>query len=92
LARAGDELHNPVTRQRIRFVRPAADTGGEVLEVEASWEPGGHPAPTHYHPAQDERFEVLSGKIRCVIDGEERILHTGEVVEMAGSGGRPVPP
>jgi quercetin dioxygenase-like cupin family protein len=79
---AGREFHNPVTRQRIRVVRSGADTGGELLELEADWEPGGARAPAHYHPHQDERFEVLSGQVRCVLDGEQRILGEGEVVEI----------
>ena len=28
--------------------------------------------PEHYHPRQDEHFEVLEGAVRVVINGEER--------------------
>ena len=28
----------------------------ELLELEATWGPGGSPPPKHFHPAQDEHF------------------------------------
>ena len=49
----------------------------EALEVEASYRPGGSPPPAHFHPAQDERFEVLDGAMRARVDGEERELADG---------------
>jgi mannose-6-phosphate isomerase-like protein (cupin superfamily) len=55
----------------------------EALEVEASYRPGGSPPPAHFHPAQDERFEVLAGAMRVRIDGEERELPTDAEIEIA---------
>lgn len=49
-----------------------------MLEVEATWKPGGSPPPPHYHPAQDEEFEVKSGRLTAVIDGNEHKLGPGE--------------
>jgi quercetin dioxygenase-like cupin family protein len=51
--------------------------GPEALVVEATYERG-DPPPPHFHPAQEERFEVLEGAMRVVIDGEERELPAGE--------------
>ena len=82
MARAGDELQHPATGQRIVFKRTAADTGGEVLEMETWYRAGAARAPAHYHPNQDERFEVLSGAVQCTIDGEERVLGQGDVLEV----------
>ena len=31
------------------------------LVVDVTYAPGGSAPPTHYHPTQDERFEVRSG-------------------------------
>lgn len=53
----------------------------EILEVEGRWGPGG-PAPPHYHPDQDERFELLEGRLRTRVEGEERELAAGEVLEI----------
>ena len=54
--------------------------GPGALVVEASYDRG-DPPPPHFHPAQDERFEVLDGGMRVVIDGEERVLRAGEELE-----------
>jgi mannose-6-phosphate isomerase-like protein (cupin superfamily) len=54
----------------------------EALEVEASYRAGGSPPPAHFHPAQDERFEVLEGAMRVRVDGEERDLEAGDEMEI----------
>jgi len=46
----------------------------EALEVEGTWGPGGSPPPKHFHPAQDERFEVLEGTLHTRVEGQEREL------------------
>ncbi len=38
--------------------------------------------PAHLHPKQDERFEVLEGTMRAVVDGEERVYSAGEAFEV----------
>src|SRR4051812_5026717 len=61
----------------------------EVLEVEALYAPGGSPPPKHFHPEQDEHFEVLSGELRVHIDGEERTLRpAGDPARGARPAGR----
>lgn len=78
MANTGDVLENPFTGQTLTFRRTAADTGGELLEVESSWAGGGQEPPEHYHPSQEERFEVLEGELRARIGGEERTVRAGE--------------
>jgi quercetin dioxygenase-like cupin family protein len=82
LARAGDELLNPATGQRILFRKTGADTGGELLEVETWYRAGARPAPGHYHPSQDEHFEVLSGVVRARVDGEKQELIEGDLLDV----------
>jgi quercetin dioxygenase-like cupin family protein len=48
------------------------------LEVVAAYAPGGSPPPPHWHPAQDERFEVLAGSVTALVEGQERALSAGE--------------
>ena len=54
----------------------------EVLEVEGRYGPGGRPPPAHYHPAQEEHFEVLEGALRVKLDGQERDLRQGETIDI----------
>jgi mannose-6-phosphate isomerase-like protein (cupin superfamily) len=54
----------------------------ELLDVEGRWGPGGKPPPAHYHPEQDEHFEVLEGTLTAKLNGEERDLKPGETLEI----------
>ena len=57
-------VHDPVRRQRLGFHRD-----GDVLHAEVWAAPKGD-VPAHYHPAQEERFEVLAGTMRFTINGK----------------------
>jgi len=52
------------------------------LEVEVVWTSGGSRPPKHFHPSQDEHFEVLSGTLSVSLDGEERTLHAGDTLDI----------
>jgi quercetin dioxygenase-like cupin family protein len=78
MARPGDELHNPKTGQRLIFRRTTAETGGELVEVESVWAPGGDEPVAHYHPKQTEEFEVLAGRVGTRIGRAERTYEPGE--------------
>jgi quercetin dioxygenase-like cupin family protein len=56
--------------------------GPELFEVEVTYAPGGRPPPKHYHPLQDEHFEVLAGKLRTRIEGDDRTLGPGEQIDI----------
>lgn len=89
MAHEGQELvgHNGF---RLKFVRIT----DQLLEIEASYSGEGGLPPEHFHPRQDERFEVVEGAVRAVIEGEERRYAAGETFEipagvphqMAGAG------
>ena len=86
MAKAGDELLNPVTGLRTVFRKTAEETSGGLLQVdwigESSWTTG----PDHVHPRQEERFEVLSGRLGLRADGIERVHGVGDVIVVsAGS-------
>jgi mannose-6-phosphate isomerase-like protein (cupin superfamily) len=80
MATAGQSVVNPSTGERVMFVRTAADTGGEVLEMELIWPRKGERAPAHVHPEMEERYEVLGGIAAFHIGGHERTAGPGEVV------------
>jgi quercetin dioxygenase-like cupin family protein len=54
----------------------------EALVVEAEYGPGGTAPPKHFHPGQDESFEVLEGALSVRVDGAERDLRVGERIEI----------
>ena len=78
MIRAGATLTNPVTGFRLHFRRTAAETNGELLEVEATYAAFSARPPEHYHPEQREDFEMLAGGVRVCIAGTVRDLGPGE--------------
>ena len=83
VASTGEVIENPAARMRLRFLRTGADTNGELLEIEATYEPGSVEPLEHFHPRQDERFEIVSGAMRARIGGEERTLTAGAAARAA---------
>jgi quercetin dioxygenase-like cupin family protein len=63
---------------KVKFIKTAADTGGELLEMEVTCNTAVDSVPEHYHPYQDEHIEVLSGMVSVHIKGQERTYVAGE--------------
>lgn len=77
MPREGQALDGP-RGLKLRFVCIT----DERLEMEAHYSGEGDLPPPHLHPRQVERFTVISGAIRAVIDGEERRFGTDETFEV----------
>lgn len=54
----------------------------ELHEMRATYRPGSSPPPAHVHPAQAEHFEVHTGELVFVVDGEERVVGAGEGIDV----------
>jgi len=86
MVKSGDVIENPVTGERITFVRTSAQTGGSLAEMDLELRPNAFLAAEHIHQRQEEKFEVLDGLIRLRCRGEESVRGPGEVVVVpAGS-------
>ena len=76
---------------------PAAATDGAYVEMDVMLEPGGHTDP-HYHPEQEETYEVLDGTLEVFWDrdwhevpaGESRTMPRGAIHAFRNAGERPV--
>ena len=73
-----DETLQLSNHETVRVVRKTADE----LELEATWGPGGSPPLPHLHPAQDEWFEVRTGRLTANIDGAQRELRPGDTLHV----------
>jgi quercetin dioxygenase-like cupin family protein len=78
--RAGDTIENPVTGEIVHFLRTAADTDGELVEIEVTVEPDGAVAAAHVHPYQSERFEILEGTLEFRHGRQKVTAGPGDVV------------
>ena len=81
MAEAGQEIRGQ-DGFRLRLVQTAAETGGKLLEMEATYGGTGAFPPEHAHPNQVETFEVLEGSVKAIIDGTERTYEAGETFEV----------
>jgi len=74
----GDELYDKRFGERYLVLEAARDSGGEFVRIEDTAAPGPSRRPVGAHPAQRERFEVLSGSLGLTVDGEEHLLGPGD--------------
>jgi quercetin dioxygenase-like cupin family protein len=78
--RAGKTIENPVTGEKVRFLQTAAETDGELVEIEVTVVPDGAVAAAHVHPYQSERFQVLEGTLEFRHGRTKVVAGPGEVV------------
>jgi mannose-6-phosphate isomerase-like protein (cupin superfamily) len=64
MAFSGQVLDNPISGERITFLKTAADTDGELLAIDLELSPDGHVPGAHVHPIQEESFEVVKGTMK----------------------------
>ena len=80
MAKAGDEIVNPRTGQRMVFLKTGSETDGELVQIDTYNPPTGVPEPEHVHPFQQSGAEVISGSLRFRVGGEERSVKAGESI------------
>lgn len=56
--------------------------GPAALVVRTRWSASSKRPPTHLHPAQDERFEVLEGVLHTTVARRSRTLRAGHILEI----------
>lgn len=75
-----EAVRDPVHRARYRF-----EPDGENLWVECWIEPSGA-LPPHYHPRQEERWEVLEGEIELRLGKQKQIVKPADGPQIATPG------
>jgi quercetin dioxygenase-like cupin family protein len=81
MARTGDKLTMPDGTEFL-IAKSAADTGGERVEIETTLPPGAPSPPRHFHPRQEEEWEVLSGTLSVYVEDRWRSLGPGDSVSI----------
>ena len=80
MAYAGQVIENPVSGEKITFVKTASDTGGELLVIDLELSPDGAVPGLHVHPSQEERFEIQSGRMKFRKGMKKIEAEAGDVV------------
>jgi mannose-6-phosphate isomerase-like protein (cupin superfamily) len=86
----GQVVANTATGERIVYRVLARDSAGELLRLEVYFALGSGARATHIHPHQEERFEIVRGRMRFRVGRESRLVTAGDVVVVpAGTPHRP---
>jgi quercetin dioxygenase-like cupin family protein len=80
MGKAGDCIENPVTGEKMTFLLTGAETAGELLRIDMTVRPGGFVAAEHVHPTQEERFQIVSGRITLRAGDRERLYTAGDTI------------
>ena len=78
----GDELWNPVTRERAVLLETPLDNPVGRARAEMTALVGARVLGEHLHPGLIERFTVLEGLLTVRLDGKTSKLHEGETAEI----------
>jgi quercetin dioxygenase-like cupin family protein len=73
---------NPTNGDSYEFLETARDTDGKHITLKATIQSKGQLVPKHFHVFQDETFEVISGQLTIWLDGQTRILSSGEKITL----------
>ena len=72
-----NSIYNPLAKDRVTFVRSAAETNGEYTLVQVELAPKGGNA-LHFHTNFTEEFEVLEGTLSIELEKKVITLQPGE--------------
>lgn len=78
MAIAGQVIENPITGERFTFIQTSRQTGGESLVFDCRVTPGKARLAPHVHARQEERFEVISGRLGVMLGGKRQVLEAGQ--------------
>ncbi|MGI8688965.1 MAG: cupin domain-containing protein [Thermomicrobiales bacterium] len=78
MARTGQVIINPLTGERITFLKTARETRGKLLRFDCRAPSRGARLPAHIHETAEERFAVLSGALGVMRGGRAYVLHAGQ--------------
>jgi mannose-6-phosphate isomerase-like protein (cupin superfamily) len=71
----GRVIDNPISGERIVIRQSGTQTDGRLLAFDLFLPPRGHVTAAHVHPAQEERFTVVAGRMRFRL--RRRIIDVG---------------
>jgi mannose-6-phosphate isomerase-like protein (cupin superfamily) len=71
---------NDATGERVIYRVLSADSGGEKLQLDVFFAPGGAARAMHVHPDQEERFEIVEGTLQVQVGRRVTTVSAGDVL------------
>jgi quercetin dioxygenase-like cupin family protein len=78
----GQVIINPTNGDSYEFLETAKDTNGEQVKMKATIHSKGQLVPRHLHVFQEETFEIVSGQLTVLFEGQIRKLSAGEKITL----------
>ncbi len=83
MATAGQTFENPVTGEKMVFVKTGRETNGMVLEIEFFIQPNsGKGLSAHVHPYYAERFELIAGSAHYKLANAELSTQANDILTL----------
>src|SRR4030095_16196364 len=82
MAFKGKVIHNNKTEQTLEFITNSKDSNGQLLEMYSTYKPHSKEPPLHYHPMQDEQFEIFEGEMCVRMNGKVITLKQGDSIDI----------
>lgn len=82
MAYQGKVVENKFVGQTLKFIRTSTDTNGELLEIESTYPTKSKEPVAHYHPFQEQWFEVTEGELSIRLDGQIVTLKSGDKIHI----------
>jgi quercetin dioxygenase-like cupin family protein len=83
ITKQGEKIINARTSQVMVFLKTAAETNGQLLEIDCISPPSDTRGPQHIHPFQQNNFGILAGECTFRINGKEQTAYAGDTVSIA---------
>ncbi len=78
----GQIIINPINGDFHEFLETARDTNGQRVTLKATIKSKGKLVPDHFHVFQEETYEVISGQLTILLNGQTKILSAGEKITL----------
>lgn len=85
MPKKGQIITNPISGDSYEFLETAEDTKGVCVAMKATIKTKGPLVPRHFHALQDETFEILSGQLTILFNGQTHLLPAGEKLTLPKS-------
>lgn len=82
MTKQGDKITNARTGQVMIFRKTAAETNGQLLEIECFSPPSAVKEPEHIHPLQENIFKIISGSCVFEVEGKEQVIGAGQTISI----------
>jgi len=82
---AGDSIQTPVTGETFTWIQTGRQTGGAIAQCDLRLAPTARLAAPHIHTVQEERFEILEGRLQVVRGKTREVAEAGETVVVPAS-------